>query len=144
VIFNHPERKLYMGNYRWLMIFPLLFVFGCATTQVVPDAVELDVKFSWKGIKRCSGYSPEIKVSGIPKGTKYLRVELKDLDVPSWDHGGGKVAYKGSSIIPAGSLKSGYNGPCPPSGSHRYQFTVYAVDEKDTIIGVGKATEKFP
>ncbi len=133
-----------MDKLRWIMIFSLLLFFGCATTKVAPDAVKLNVQFSWKGIKRCSDYSPRIKVSGIPKGTKYLKVELKDLDVPSWNHGGGKVAYKGSSIIPAGSLKSGYNGPCPPSGSHRYQFTVYAVNVKNVIIGVGKATKKFP
>jgi phosphatidylethanolamine-binding protein (PEBP) family uncharacterized protein len=133
-----------MDNARWLMTFSLLFVFGCAAAQVAPDAVEFGVNFSWKGIKRCSRYSPEMKVSGIPTGTKYFTVELKDLDAPSWDHGGGKVVYKGSSIIPAGSLKSGYHGPCPLSGSHRYQFTVHAVNEKGVIIGVGKATKKFP
>lgn len=144
MILHHPERRLYMDNVRWLVTFSLLFIFGCATAQVASDKAELGVEFSWKGIKRCSDYSPAIKVSGIPTGTKYLKVELKDLDVPSWNHGGGKVVYKGSSIIPAGSLKRGYNGPCPPSGSHRYQFTVHAVNEKGVIIGVGKATKKFP
>lgn len=133
-----------MYNFRWLMTFSLLFVFGCATAKIAPDAVKLRVAFSWKGTKRCSSYSPKIKVSGIPRGTKYLKVKLKDLDVPSWNHGGGKVAYKGSSIIPAGSLKNGYNGPCPPSGSHQYQFTVYAINERNVVIGIGKATKKFP
>jgi Raf kinase inhibitor-like YbhB/YbcL family protein len=37
--------------------------------------------------------------------------------------------------------KTGYGGPCPPSGTHRYFFKVYAVDI--TIdIKPGKATKE--
>jgi phosphatidylethanolamine-binding protein (PEBP) family uncharacterized protein len=126
------------------VIFSFLLVSGCATTKVAPDAVDLTVDFSWEGIKRCSNHSPEINVSGIPPTTKSFKVELKDLDVPTWDHGGGAVTNDGSGLIPPGSLKSGYNGPCPPSGSHSYQFTVKAVNEAGIIIGIGKATKKFP
>ena len=41
-------------------------------------------------------------------------------------------------------LKNGYNGPCPPSGRHSYQFTVHAIDKEGIIIGIGKALKKFP
>jgi phosphatidylethanolamine-binding protein (PEBP) family uncharacterized protein len=40
-------------------------------------------------------------------------------------------------------LKNGYNGPCPPSGRHSYQFTVHAIDKDGIIIGIGKAVRKF-
>ena len=106
--------------------------------------VALDVDFSWEEEHRCSSKSPEIRVAGIPAGTKFLKVTLVDLDVPFWDHGGGTVNNDGSGVIPAGSLKSGYNGPCPPGGSHRYEFTVNALDGQGRIIGAGKKMNKFP
>jgi phosphatidylethanolamine-binding protein (PEBP) family uncharacterized protein len=65
--------------------------------------------------------------------------------VPAWNHGGGKVAHDGSGVIPAGALKLGYNGPCPPPGQrHKFEFSVMAVDAAGTIIGFGKARQSFP
>ena len=122
----------------------VFFLMGCAAGTVAPDAVELGVDFSWEGVKRCSKISPKIRVAGVPAGTVTLKVKLKDLDVPRWNHGGGSIAYDGSGIIPAGALKSAYNGPCPPSGSHRYQFSVKALDNEGVVIGMGKAMRTFP
>ena len=133
-----------MHKFGWLLIFSFLLFFGCSTIKIAPDAVELAVDFSWVGVSKCSNQSPEISVDGIPAGTKTLKVKLKDLDVPRWNHGGGTIENDDSGIIPAGSLKNRYNGPCPPSGSHRYEFTVNAVNEEGIIIGLGKAMQSFP
>jgi len=127
-----------------LMVGFILLLFGCATTPVSPDAVTLSVDFAWQASDRCSRRSPEIRVANVPATTQTLQVKLKDRDVPNWNHGGGTVAYDGSGVIPAGALKSGYNGPCPPSGSHRYEFTVKAIDASGVIVGVGKTTRNFP
>lgn len=121
-----------------------LLLFGCATAQVSPDAVELSVDFAWQAADRCSSQSPVIRVHNIPAATKTLQIKLKDRDVPNWNHGGGTVAYDGSGLIPAGALHDGYNGPCPPSGSHRYQFTVKAIDAAGVIVGTGQQTRNFP
>lgn len=32
--------------------------------------------------------------------------------------------------------KTGYGGPCPPSGTHRYFFKIYALDKKIDIVAV--------
>ena len=37
--------------------------------------------------------------------------------------------------------KIGYGGPCPPSGSHRYYFRIYALDKKLDIFPVTKRSQ---
>lgn len=134
-------------------LFPavlLMLTIGCASNQnqnqikIPKDAAEMTVDFSWEGIKACTHESPEIRVSDVPDGTAELRVRLKDIDIPAWNHGGGNVTYDGSGIIPAGTLALGYNGPCPPGGRHKYEFSVMAVDAGGVIIGFGKARRPFP
>ena len=133
-------------NKQWLLLVAgtALLLLGCASAQISPDAVELSVDFAWQASDRCSSQSPAIRVQNIPAATKTLQVKLKDRDVPNWNHGGGTVAYDGSGLIPAGALKNGYNGPCPPSGSHSYQFMVKAIDAAGVIVGTGQQTRNFP
>jgi len=50
----------------------------------------------------------------IPPNTR----EIAEGKVPEW-------AVEGVTS----SGKPGYGGPCPPSGTHRYFFTMYALDE---------------
>jgi phosphatidylethanolamine-binding protein (PEBP) family uncharacterized protein len=125
-------------------LLTILLLMGCAGAEVAPDAAELGVAFSWAGVKKCSKISPELQVVGIPDGAVTLAVTLKDLDVPRWNHGGGRVPHDGSGIVPAGALTNGYNGPCPPSGSHRYQFTVRALNREGVVVGMGKSMATYP
>jgi len=91
----------------------------------------------------CQGQniSPALEIRKIPDGTKTLAVILFDPDASS----GGFVHWvlwnlppsaKIEEQTPAGSKGNngsgevGYTGPCPPSGTHHYQFTVYALDTK--------------
>jgi len=130
---------------RGLEVVAVLFlVFLCAGLKASASAVYLELNFKLEAKHQCSQLSPKIIVSNIPVGTKELQVELVDKDVPTWNHGGGTVAYKGSGVIPEGALKSGYNGPCPPSGSHTYEFRVKAIDANGAVIGKGSKTQKFP
>ena len=103
----------------------------------------------------CDGddVSPALTISGIPDGATTLALVLDDPDAPNgtWDHW---VAYNISVVDEivedVGSLgtagtnswgTTGYGGPCPPSGSHRYFFTVYALDaELELDEGADKAT----
>lgn len=83
-------------------------------------------------------------MANVPAATRTLSVKPKDLDVPNWNHGSGTAAYAGTGVIPAGALQSSYNAPCPPSGNHRYAFTVKAIDAAGVIVGMGKQTQRFP
>ena len=126
----------------------IILIAGCANNpdqiKIPGDAAEMTVEFSWEGIAACTHDSPELRVSAVPDGTADLRVRLKDISLPEWNHGGGKVKHDGSGVIPAGALKLGYNGPCQPSGRHTYEFSVMAVDADGVIIGFGKARHSFP
>ena len=117
---------------------------GCQTVQVAKDAAVLDVSFQWSGKSGCSSTSPAMTVDNVPAGTQFLDIKLTDLDKPGYNHGGGIISYNGRNI-PEGVLRERYTGPCPPMGSHTYEFTVMALDsDKSVAIGKGSAKKKYP
>ena len=50
--------------------------------------------------------------------------------------------YGGETIIQPGAFK--YKSPCPPSGSHTYEWTITAIGEKKKKLGKAKATREYP
>ena len=91
----------------------------------------------------CNGnnFSPPLVISDAPAGAKSLALVMDDPDAPAgvWDHwiiynlpAGVTELAEGES--PAGTLGLGtagnvnYEGPCPPSGVHRYFFKLYVLD----------------
>lgn len=117
------------------------------TGSAICDSAQLGVDFSWDGIRKCTGISPEIRVTNIPEGTISFQVTLKDLDVPDYNHGGGIVPNDGTGIIPKKALKADfdlknrYKGPCPPMGAHYYEFTVKAIDGNGNVLTEGKSVQ---
>ncbi len=91
----------------------------------------------------CQGedISPRLVIEGIPDGTKSLALVVDDPDAPmgTWVHW---VVYDipvtsriDEDTIPGkqGMNNFGrkdYGGPCPPSGTHRYFFKIYALDKE--------------
>jgi Raf kinase inhibitor-like YbhB/YbcL family protein len=97
----------------------------------------------------CDGadISPPLQWDAVPEGTKSIALISDDPDAPvgTWVHW---VLYNhpphakelAENIPPDESLPSGarqgitdfrrigYGGPCPPSGTHRYFFKIYALD----------------
>jgi Raf kinase inhibitor-like YbhB/YbcL family protein len=100
----------------------------------------------------CDGddLSPPLAWSGLPAGTKSLALIVDDPDAPDprapkrvyvhWvlynipvDAGG--LAEASAAGPPAGARdglndwgRTGYGGPCPPIGRHRYFHKLYALD----------------
>ncbi len=100
----------------------------------------------------CDGrdISPPLGWSGVPRGAKSLALIVDDPDAPdpaapklTWVHwvlynlpadATGLLLDIGRSL-PPGTLegvndwqRTGYGGPCPPVGTHRYFFKLYALD----------------
>jgi phosphatidylethanolamine-binding protein (PEBP) family uncharacterized protein len=70
---------------------------------------------------------------------------MMDVDVPSYAHGGGSIAFSGQSSIPCGALVGGYQGPSPPFGqTHTYRWTIKALDASGKTLGQTTAEKKFP
>jgi Raf kinase inhibitor-like YbhB/YbcL family protein len=97
--------------------------------------------------------SPPLKISGVPGGAKTLALIVDDPDAPAgtWVHW---VVWNipvdtsevGEKAVPSGAVqgrndwgRNDYGGPCPPSGSHRYFFKLYALD---AVLTLGAATTK--
>jgi phosphatidylethanolamine-binding protein (PEBP) family uncharacterized protein len=105
-------------------------------------ASAMGLSFSWSGITACGSSPPAFTLSGVPRGTSQLAFNMVDLNVPSYQHGGGSVAYQGNNRIGGGSFS--YNGPCPPSGQHTYRWTVKALDASGKVLASAAASRPFP
>jgi len=128
-----------------------------ATTQTAASAITItSAAFKNQGAipKKygCSGesISPQLAFSGIPGETKSLALIVTDPDAPGgtfthwvvWNIPPAKASI-GEGERPDGVDgknsfgKIGYGAPCPPSGSHRYIFTMYALD---TTLSLAKGS----
>jgi Raf kinase inhibitor-like YbhB/YbcL family protein len=99
-----------------------------------------------------SDASPELRIADIPENAQSLVLINDDPDAPvgTWDHWivfnmppDTGVIGKGQGPSGTGGKNSwgrtGYGGPCPPSGTHRYFFKLYALDsELDLAEGASK------
>jgi hypothetical protein len=105
----------------------------------------------------CDGdnINPPLEIKDVPKEAKSLVLIVDDPDAPgdTWIHWtvwniNPKTARIAENGVPGQATegktslgKSGYNGPCPPSGTHRYFFKLYALDAiLDLSFQADKAT----
>ena len=102
----------------------------------------------------CDGddVNPSLVIKGIPEEAKTLVLIVDDPDAPTgtWNHW---IVW---NIPPTGKIeentvpgiqgmntarKVSYGGPCPPYGTHRYFFKVYALDTKLSLNPDSKKKE---
>ena len=97
--------------------------------------------------------NPELIFSDVPHATKslVLIVEDPDAEAKPWVHWlvfNIPPAAKGieENSIPEGAVEglcsgnsSGYEGPCPPSGTHHYHFKLYALSK---ILNISAASDR--
>jgi len=112
----------------------------------------------------CEGrdISPALEWRGVPAGAKSLVLIVDDPDAPdpkapkmTWVHwvlanvpaeSTGLAEGVASGALPSGTVeglndwkRTGYGGPCPPIGRHRYFHKLYALDR--VLTGLGHPTK---
>ena len=119
------------------------FAAGGAKLKVTSSAFQeggnIPSKFTCDG----SDTSPSFQITGVPSEAKSLVLIADDPDAP-----GGLFTHwlvwnipSQTNSIAEGSApngvqgandfgKSGYRGPCPPTGVHRYSFKIFALDRE--------------
>jgi Raf kinase inhibitor-like YbhB/YbcL family protein len=126
------------------------------TSTAFTEGGEIPTKFTCEGVDA----SPALAWTGAPAGTKSFALIVDDPDAP--DPAAPKMTYVHwvlydlpasaaglpesvqSAQLPAGARegvndwkRTGWGGPCPPIGRHRYFHKLYALD---TLLGdLGRA-----
>lgn len=110
------------------------------TSPAFSNKGQIPEKYTCKG----EGISMPLEFSQVPPEVKSLVLIMEDLDAPGrifvhwtvWNIDPTVQKVEENSVPQEGvegktSIGSlGYVPPCPPSGTHRYVFHLYALDEK--------------
>jgi len=131
------------------------------TSSAFNPQSEIPIEFTCDG----RNISPQLSWSGAPAGTRSFALIMHDPDAPMPGGYTHWLVYNVPSSVdripenapnqnqlPGGGIQGknsageyGYTGPCPPSGTHRYYFILYALDSAlDPSAGLNKdALEKL-
>ena len=120
------------------------------TSRAFPDNGMIPSEYTCDG----ANGNPPLTIGNVPAKSGSLALIVDDPDAPrgTWVHWvvwniGPDTTEIPASSVPEGSApgngrfgKQGYGGPCPPSGTHRYFFKLYALDISPTLkAGATKA-----
>jgi Raf kinase inhibitor-like YbhB/YbcL family protein len=117
------------------------------TSPAFDDGAAVPRRFSCDG----EDVSPALEWSEAPDDTAALALIVDDPDARDFVHwvvfdmagsqsGGLPEGVSSSPDAPPQGTNDfrrvGWGGPCPPSGTHRYRFTLYALDD---VLGLAEA-----
>lgn len=148
------QRSIAAGVVAILLAATAPFATGGATMKITSSAFHeggnIPSKFTCDG----SDTSPPLQITGVPSGAKSLVLIADDPDAPGglFTHWLAWNIPSQTSSIAEGSApkgvqgandfgKSGYRGPCPPSGTHRYAFKIFALDREIELRSGAKRSQ---
>lgn len=120
------------------------------TSSAFHEGGHIPSKFTCDG----SDASPPLQITGVPSEAKSLALIADDPDAPGglfthwliWN-----IPPQTNSIAEGGAPKgvhgtndfgkSGYKGPCPPPGTHRYSFKIFALDRELDLRALAKRSQ---
>lgn len=142
----------------------ILFGAGCTPTSPVLPLNQTAMRLSSSAFQNnemipsrysCDGddVSPPLEIEDIPENARSLALIVDDPDAPrgDWVHWAvWNISPDTTSIaedsVPIGAIegttdfgRNEWGGPCPPSGVHRYQFKLYALD---TLLSLPSSAKK--
>ncbi len=121
------------------------------TSSAFQEGGNIPSKFTCDG----ADVNPALRFEGAPAEAKSLALIVDDPDAPSglfthwlaWnidpkttdvaENSAPAKAVQGTNDFP----KTGYGGPCPPSGTHRYFFKIFALDQMLDLKAGAKRAE---
>jgi hypothetical protein len=137
------QKAILAGASAILLAVIATFAAGGAKMKITSSAFQqggnIPSKFTCDG----ANTSPPLQISDVPSEAKGLVLIVDDPDAPSglFTHWTAWNISPQTSTVAEGSTpkgvhgtndfgKSGYGGPCPPSGTHRYYFKIFALDRE--------------
>ena len=137
------QKAIITGALAIVLVAVASFAAGGARMKITSSAFQeggnIPSKFTCDG----GDSSPPLRIAEIPSGAKTLALVVDDPDAPSglFTHWMVWNISPQTNTIAEGSTpkgvhgtndfgKSGYGGPCPPSGTHRYYFKIFALDRE--------------
>ncbi|HPP66516.1 MAG TPA: YbhB/YbcL family Raf kinase inhibitor-like protein [bacterium] len=126
---------------------------GGVTMTITSPAFQHNTMIPAKYTCEGTNVNPPLVIEKIPEKTKSLVLIVDDPDAPmgTWTHWivfnipckATKIEIEENSIPGIQGLndfkKITYGGPCPPSGTHRYFFRIYALD---TSLNLKEGTKR--
>ena len=138
-----------------LLLLPVLIFFAVSPLSAKEGKTMTEMKLTSPAFANgqaipktysCDGddRNPPLAIAGVPKEAKSLALVMDDPDAPVgvWVHWvlwniDPETSQIAHGSVPAGAEqgvnsweRTGYGGPCPPSGTHRYYFRLYALKER--------------
>jgi len=126
------------------------------TSTAFADGKPIPARFTCDG----ANTSPPLAWDGVPEEAEALALVVDDpdaprgtfvhwvvLDIPTETRGVDESRVPGGATQAKNSAgRASYFGPCPPSGTHHYRFTVYALSSTTGLNGgvnVDKALQRI-
>jgi Raf kinase inhibitor-like YbhB/YbcL family protein len=112
------------------------------TSPAIPEGGRIPPRHTCAG----ADTSPALAWRNVPAGTRSLALVVDDPDAGGFLHWvvagiDPRAPGVAEGAVPrAGRALRPWSGPCPPSGTHTYQFTVYAIGN-DLDLGTGPVEE---
>ena len=112
-------------------------------TASFPPGGNIPAKYTCDG----DDTSPRLRIRDVPVEARSLALVLEDRDAPRgtfmhwavWNIDPETTVIREGSVPPGAVVgtndfgAAGFNGPCPPSGMHRYTFRLYALNRALTL-----------